>query len=93
MVNSPAGKTRSYTLGQREVTRPRFFGGGEQRKKLAETKTVKLRGQDYLVADEEFKIHADDWNEYETASGVKVRVRLIVNQIARVLDTDGNPVL
>lgn len=54
-------------------------------------KIVAVGGQDYTIAGEEYKTLVDDWNEYETASGVKVRVRLIVNQIARVVDKEGKP--
>jgi hypothetical protein len=53
-------------------------------------KRLKVGEQEFLV--EEFKTLTDDWNEYETASGVKVRARLIVNKIARQLDKAGRPV-
>ena len=59
---------------------------------MAKTKTVRIGKQEFLVADEGFKTLIDDWNEYETASGIKVRVRLIVNQLYRLLDKDGKPV-
>ena len=59
---------------------------------MPKARTLTVGKEECLVADEEFKTLADDWNEYETASGVKVRVRLIVNKIARLLDKDGRPV-
>jgi hypothetical protein len=60
--------------------------------KLPKVKTIRVGKQDVLVADEEFKTLIEDWNEYETASGVKIRVRLIVNKILRLLHKDGRPV-
>ena len=54
-------------------------------------KVVRFRGQDFLVADEGFTTLKDDWNEYETASGIKVRVRLIANQLYRILTKEGQP--
>ena len=51
---------------------------------------LKVGEREFIV--EEFKALTEDWNEYETASGVKVRVRLIVHKIARQLDEFGRPV-
>ena len=59
---------------------------------MPKAKTIRVGKQEVIVADEEFKTLIDDWNEYETASGVKIRVRLIVNKILRPLDKDGRPV-
>ena len=48
-------------------------------------------GEKLPVQDEEFRVLREDWNEYELASGVRVRVRLTAIRIARVLDGNGQP--
>ena len=52
---------------------------------------MKIEGRDAAVMDERFKTVTEDWNEYETASGVTVRVKTVVHKIARVLDQSGKP--
>jgi hypothetical protein len=52
---------------------------------------MKIEGRDAVVRDERFKTVTEDWNEYETASGVTVRVKTVVHKIARVLDQNGKP--
>ena len=52
---------------------------------------MKIEGRDAPVRDERFKTITEDWNEYETASGVTVRVKTVVHKIARVLDPKGKP--
>ena len=41
---------------------------------------------------EPFETHSEDWNEYELADGVRVRVKTVVTGISRGLDPNGHPV-
>ena len=50
-------------------------------------------GKKLSIQDEKFSVVREDWNEYELASGVTVRVRLTVMRIARVLDKNGLPAM
>ena len=43
------------------------------------------------LRNESFRTIREDWNEYEMASGVTVRVKTVVQKIGRVLDSDGKP--
>lgn len=56
-------------------------------------KKVFVRGQEVLVQDEEFRSIKEEWNEYVTASGVKVRIKLVVSKISLLFDTNGKPVI
>ena len=51
----------------------------------------KIDGRD--ITDERFTTIREDWNEYETASGVTVRVKTVVHKIGRVLDESGKPAI
>ena len=55
------------------------------------TKT-KIDGRDMVVGDEKFRTVTEDWNEYETVSGVIVRVKTVVHKIGRIRDQNGKPV-
>ena len=50
-----------------------------------------IDGREVSVRDEQFSTIREDWNEYETASGVRVRVKTVVQKISRLLDQDGKP--
>ena len=58
---------------------------------MVKTKTMKLGEQTISVEEEQFETIREEWNQYETASGVIVRVKLVVHKISRVLDGDGHP--
>lgn len=40
-----------------------------------------------------FKIISEDWNEYETESGITIRVKLVVGKIEVERDDDGSLVM
>ena len=40
-----------------------------------------------------FKTISEDWNEYETESGITIRVKLVVGKIEIEQDDDGNLVM
>ena len=52
---------------------------------------MNVGGVEMGVQEEAFSTIREDWNEYELASGVRVRLKLVVHKIARVLGSDGKP--
>lgn len=52
---------------------------------------LSVNGEEKDVAELDFDIKREDWNEYILLDGGSVRVRLVVSKIYRVLDDNGQP--
>src|ERR1700730_2559166 len=65
-------------------------GGGAS--KMSKVVTLNIGpNQQVQAVEEEFSTVREDWNEYETASGVKIRVKPLVAKIFRIVDSSGRP--
>lgn len=55
---------------------------------------VKLGEELVNAVEVDFRALKEDWNEYQTADGSKIKMKTVVTNIARTekFDADGNPV-
>lgn len=57
---------------------------------MATKRTINVNGQDLEVVDIEFEpAKPEVWNEYALADGGRIRIKLSVNRVLQVLDSDG----
>lgn len=59
---------------------------------MATKRKINVNGQDLEVVDVAFEASkAEAWNEYALVDGGRIRIKLSVNRILQVLDSEGKP--